>query len=187
MRAIETDLPGVLIIEPDVYRDARGFFLETYRVETYHALGIRDVFVQDNHSRSVRGTVRGLHVQVGRAQAKLIRVVRGCVFDVAVDVRRGSPSFGRWTAVTLDAGDFRLCYIPRGFAHGFAVLSDEADVEYKCSDVYHPASEVGIAWNDPDLAIGWPIDRPLLSEKDSRNPPLRLLTDRLPVFDPTSP
>ncbi len=186
MRAVETDLPGVLVIEPDVFRDARGFFLETYNVERYHALGIRDAFVQDNHSRSVRGTIRGLHVQVGRPQAKLIRVVSGTVYDVAVDVRRGSPAFGRWTAITLAAEDLRQWFIPRGFAHGFAVLSDTADVEYKCSDVYDPASEVGIAWDDPALGIAWPIEHPRLSPRDRANPTLGVLGDRLPVFDPTN-
>lgn len=186
MRAVATDLPGVVIIEPDVYRDERGFFLETYQAEKYRALGIHEAFVQDNHSQSVRGTLRGLHVQVGRPQAKLIRVLRGRVFDVAVDVRRGSPSFGRWTAITLEAGDFRQCFIPRGFAHGFVVLSDVADLEYKCSDVYDPASELGIAWNDPDLAIAWPLDSPLLSGKDRANPTLRQLGDRLPAFAATN-
>jgi len=185
VRAVPTDLPGVLLVEPDVHRDARGFFLETYQLEKYRALGIRETFVQDNHSSSVAGTLRGLHLQVGRDQAKLIRVLRGTVCDVAVDVRKGSPTFGRWVAITLSADDFRQCFIPKGFAHGFAVLSETAEIEYKCSDVYHPPSEIGIAWNDPSLGIVWPIERPILSSRDSANPPLDAVRDRLPVFDPT--
>jgi dTDP-4-dehydrorhamnose 3,5-epimerase len=185
VRVAPTELPGVVIIEPDVYRDARGHFLETYHVEKYRALGISAAFVQDNYSSSIAGTVRGLHVQVGRPQAKLIRVLRGTVFDVAVDVRRGSPTFGRWVAITLQADDFRQCFIPRGFAHGFAALSEEAEVEYKCSDVYDPATEVGIAWNDQTLGISWPVTRPLLSPKDRSNPPLDAVLERLPLYDPT--
>jgi len=172
MRVIQTDLPGVLILEPQVYRDTRGFFLETYRVDTYGASGIADTFVQDNYTRSVAGTIRGLHLQRRRPQAKLIRAAAGEIFDVAVDVRRGSPTFGRWVAVVLSASNFRQCYIPAGFAHGFCVLSESADVEYKCSEVYSPGDEVGVAWNDPDLAIDWPVDRPLLSERDRANPRL---------------
>jgi dTDP-4-dehydrorhamnose 3,5-epimerase len=185
VRAITTDLPGVLVIEPDVHRDERGFFLETYHVEKYRALGITETFVQDNHSRSVAGTIRGLHVQVGHPQAKLIRVLRGTVCDIAVDVRRGSPTFGRWVAITLDADDFRQCFIPRGFAHGFAVLSDVAELEYKCSDFYHPQSEVGIAWNDPALGVIWPVERPLLSPRDRANLRLDGVRDRLPMYDAT--
>lgn len=185
MRIVSTDLPGVLIVEPDVFRDDRGFFLETYHAEKYAALGIRHTFVQDNHSSSIAGTIRGLHVQVGRLQAKLIRVLRGTVCDVAVDVRRGSPTFGRWIAITLTAAEFRQCFIPRGFAHGFAVLSDIAEVEYKCSDFYDPLTEVGIAWNDPTLQISWPVERPLLSPKDRANPMLDAVRDRLPAYDQT--
>lgn len=185
MRAVPTSLPGVLIIEPDVYRDERGFFLETYHEDKYLALGIRDRFVQSNHSRSIRGTVRGLHLQIGRAQAKLIRVLHGEIFDVAVDVRRGSPTFGRWMSVSLTADNFRQCFIPAGFAHGFAVMSDRADVEYMCSDVYDRAAEIGIAWNDPSIGIVWPVAQPLLSQRDRSNPPLDALRDRLPSLAAT--
>lgn len=180
MRAVPTAMPGVLLIEPDVHRDARGFFLETYRTETYRALGITEPFVQDNHSRSAGGTVRGLHLQVSRPQAKLIRVIEGEIYDVAVDVRRGSPTFGKWIGLTLSAENFAQCYIPIGFAHGFAVTSDMAQVEYKCSDVYDRAAEIGIAWDDPVLGITWPVTRPILSDRDRQNLPLAALMAELP-------
>jgi dTDP-4-dehydrorhamnose 3,5-epimerase len=182
VRALATPVPGVLLIELDVRRDPRGFFVETYHAEKFCALGITDRFVQDNHSRSVRGTIRGLHLQVGRLQAKLIRVVEGEIFDVAVDVRRGSPTFGRWTGSTLSAERFTLCYVPAGFAHGFAVTSDVAQVEYKCSEVYDPRSEIGIAWDDPAIGIGWPLTDPILSAKDQANPRLAELSDDLPTY-----
>lgn len=185
MRAIPTDLSGVIIIEPDVHHDARGFFLETYHLEKYRALGMDAPFVQDNHSRSTFGTIRGLHLQVRRPQAKLIRVVEGEIYDVAVDVRRGSPTFGRWVGVKLSADQFRQCYIPAGFAHGFSVLSPAAQVEYKCTDVYDPADELGIAWNDPALAISWLVERPILSERDQRHPSLKDVIDRLPAYTGT--
>jgi dTDP-4-dehydrorhamnose 3,5-epimerase len=172
VKASATELPGVLLIQPDVHRDPRGFFLETYHADKYRALGIHRAFVQDNHSRSVQGTVRGLHLQVRRPQAKLIRALAGEIYDVAVDVRRGSPTFGRWVAVTLSAGNFRQCYIPAGFAHGFYVVSPTADVEYKCTGLYDRPSEVGIIWNDPDLAITWPTAAPLLSPRDRDHPRL---------------
>jgi dTDP-4-dehydrorhamnose 3,5-epimerase len=175
-------LPEVLIVEPDVHRDDRGFFLETFHAERYRAHGIAGPFVQDNHSRSAGGTIRGLHLQVGRPQAKLVRVISGAVYDVAVDVRRGSPTFGRWVGVTLSAENFKQCYIPAGFAHGFGVLSESADVEYKCTDLYEAAAEIGVAWNDPALAITWPIERPLLSDRDRRHPTLAEQMDRLPVY-----
>ena len=180
MRFVQTDLPGVLVIEPDVHQDPRGFFLETYHAAKYRAGGIEAPFVQDNHSRSIRGTLRGLHLQPGRPQGKLIRVVEGEIFDVAVDVRRRSPTFGRWVAVTLSAENFKQCYVPPGFAHGFCVLSQDAQVEYKCTDLYEPASEIGVAWNDPVLAISWPIAQPLLSDRDRRNPTLAELMEKLP-------
>jgi dTDP-4-dehydrorhamnose 3,5-epimerase len=180
VRFVQTDLPGVLVIEPDVHQDPRGFFLETYHAAKYRAGGIEAPFVQDNHSRSIRGTLRGLHLQPGRPQGKLIRVVEGEIFDVAVDVRRRSPTFGRWVAVTLSAENFKQCYVPPGFAHGFCVLSQDAQVEYKCTDLYEPASEVGVAWNDPVLAIPWPIAQPLLSDRDRRNPTLAELMEKLP-------
>jgi dTDP-4-dehydrorhamnose 3,5-epimerase len=180
VRVSPTDLAGVLIIEPRVHHDGRGFFVETFREDRYAEHGIRGPFVQDNQSRSIARTLRGLHLQVRRPQGKLIRVVEGEVFDIAVDVRRGSPTFGRWVSVTLSAANFRQCYIPPGFAHGFCVVSSVADIEYKCTDFYDPASEIGIAWNDPQLAIPWPLDDPILSDRDRRNPTLAELSDVLP-------
>jgi dTDP-4-dehydrorhamnose 3,5-epimerase len=186
VRVVPTALPDVLIVEPDVHQDGRGFFLETYHADRYRHHGINGPFVQDNHSCSQLGTLRGLHLQPTRPQAKLIRVVEGEVFDVAVDVRRGSPSFGRWVSVTLSADNFRQCYVPHGFAHGFCVLSSVAQVEYKCTDLYDPASEIGIVWNDPDLAIEWPIREPLLSPKDRCHPRLAELMSRLPEWTGTA-
>ena len=183
MRFVPTDLPGVVLVEPDIHRDDRGFFLETYHAEKYRAGGIEGPFVQDNHSRSVAGTLRGLHLQVRRPQGKLVRAIEGEIFDVAVDVRRGSPTFGRWVGVTISAGNFRQCYIPPGFAHGFAVVSPIAQVEYKCTDLYDPAYELGVAWNDPAIGIAWPIAQPVLSARDRHNPPLASLLDRLPGWN----
>jgi dTDP-4-dehydrorhamnose 3,5-epimerase len=185
MRAVPTDLPGVLVVEPDVFRDARGFFLETFHSEKYKALGIPGPFVQDNHSRSVAGTVRGLHLQVHHPQGKLVRAVRGEVFDVAVDVRVGSPTFGRWVGVHLSAENCHQCYVPPGFAHGFSVLSEVAEIEYKCTAPYDPADELGVAWNDPGLGITWSVSEPVLSERDRQHLPLAQLTDRLPVYRST--
>jgi dTDP-4-dehydrorhamnose 3,5-epimerase len=182
VRVLPTELPGVVIIEPDVHRDGRGFFLETYHADRYRDHGMPGPFVQDNHSQSVAGTLRGLHLQLRRPQGKLIRVVEGEVFDVAVDVRRGSPTFGRWVSVTLTADNFRQCYVPPGFAHGFCVVSPIAQLEYKCTDLYDPASEIGIAWNDPAIGISWPVTDPILSQRDSRHPTLAELGDRLPVW-----
>jgi dTDP-4-dehydrorhamnose 3,5-epimerase len=186
MRVAPTELPDVLIVEPDVHRDSRGFFLETFHSEKYRAHGIVGPFVQDNHSRSVYGTIRGLHLQVRRPQAKLVRVIEGEIFDVAVDVRRGSPTFGRWVGVTLAADRFTQCYIPPGFAHGFSVLSAVAQVEYKCSEHYDASDELGLAWNDPALAIGWRVDPPLVSERDRGHPPLAAVADRLPLYSITN-
>lgn len=164
-----TDLPGVVIFTPRVHRDARGFILESYNQELWREQGIATVFVQDNHSQSVQGTLRGLHFQVApAAQAKLVRVVRGAVWDVAVDIRRGSPTLGRWVGVELSATNFRQLYIPEGFAHGFCVLTPEAEFLYKVSHLYSPAHEQGIAWNDPQLSIPWPVAQPLLSDRDRR-------------------
>jgi dTDP-4-dehydrorhamnose 3,5-epimerase len=182
MRVIETDLPGVLLIEPVVHRDGRGFFVETYHADRYREHGITAPFVQDNHSRSTQGTLRGLHLQVLRPQGKLIHAIEGEIFDVAVDVRRGSPSFGRWVSVTLSADNFRQVYVPPGFAHGFCVVSPIAQVEYKCTEVYDPPGEIGITWNDPAIGIAWPIREPLLSARDSKHPTLAELGDRLPVL-----
>ena len=184
MLVIPTELPDVLVIEPEVHRDGRGYFLETYHAEKYRAHGIKGPFVQDNHSRSVGGTVRGLHLQLRRPQGKLIRVIEGEIYDVAVDVRRGSPTFARWVAVMLTADNFRQCYIPPGFAHGFSVASPLAQVEYKCTDLYDPADEIGIAWNDQSFGIHWPIHEPILSERDRRNPTLAEVMAVLPEWRP---
>jgi dTDP-4-dehydrorhamnose 3,5-epimerase len=172
----------VLLIEPDVYRDERGFFLETYHAEKYRGLGIPGPFVQDNHSRSVKGTLRGIHLQVRRPQGKLVRVIEGEVYDIAVDVRRGSPTFGRWVGMTLSAENYRQSYVPPGFGHGFAVLSPVAQVEYKCTELYDPGHEVGIVWNDPQIGIDWQIVDPLLSARDRDHPRLADQLDRLPQY-----
>lgn len=186
MRFVPAAIPGVVIIEPDVYRDSRGFFLETYHAEKYREAGIEGPFLQDNQSRSVADTIRGLHLQLSRPQGKLVRVIEGEIFDVAVDVRRGSPTFGQWVGVTLSAENFRQCYLPPGFAHGFAVMSPIAQVEYKCTDLYDPKGELGIAWNDPALAIEWPVADPFLSERDTRHPLLSAVMPQLPVFIPST-
>ena len=183
MKVVSTDLPGVLLVEPEVFCDARGFFLETYHREKYAAAGIHASFVQDNHSHSTRGTLRGLHAQCRRPQGKLVRAVRGRMFDVAVDIRVGSPCFGRWTGAMLSGDNFRQLYIPPGFAHGFCVLSEEVDVEYKCTDVYAPEDEITIAWDDPAIGIAWPVTVPVLSEKDRSAPQLSTLRDWLPPFE----
>src|SRR5262249_53658171 len=148
--------------------------------DRYAAHGIRGPFVQDNHSRSMVGTLRGLHLQLARPQGKLVRAIEGEIYDVAVDVRRGSPTFGRWVGVTLSADNFKQCYDPPGFARGWCVVSAGAQVEYKCADLYDPASEIGIAWNDPALAISWPVREPILSPRDMRHPTLAQQRDRLP-------
>lgn len=168
MKVIASDLPGVLIIEPNCFGDARGFFMETWQAQRYQQAGLPAHFVQDNHSRSRRGILRGLHYQLLQPQGKLVWVTRGAVFDVAVDIRRGSPHFGRWFGCVLDDVNHRQLYIPPGFAHGFCVLSEEADFFYKCTDYYHPASERGIAWNDPEIGIAWPLHEVELSAKDQQ-------------------
>ena len=183
MRVVETDLPGVILIEPVVHRDGRGFFVETYHADRYREIGIGGPFVQDNQSRSTAGTLRGLHLQLRLPQGKLIRVIEGEIFDVAVDVRRGSPTFGRWVSVTLSADNFRQVYVPSGFAHGFCVLSPIAQVEYKCTQVYDRSSEIGIAWNDPAIGIAWPVAEPRLSPRDRQHPALAQLGDQLPVWE----
>jgi dTDP-4-dehydrorhamnose 3,5-epimerase len=182
VRVVPTALPGVVLIEPTVYRDARGFFLESYHFEKYRAAGIAGPFVQDNHSRSVRNTVRGLHLQVRTPQGKLVRAIQGEILDIAVDVRLGSPTFGRWVSMPLSAASFRQCYIPPGFAHGFSVLSEFAEVEYKCTALYDPAGEIGIAWNDPALEIDWSVAAPLLSDRDQRHLPLAAMHEQLPAY-----
>ncbi|MBL8168746.1 MAG: dTDP-4-dehydrorhamnose 3,5-epimerase [Acidobacteria bacterium] len=186
MNIIPTDIPGVLVIEPQVWRDERGFFLETYQQEKYQRAGIDAVFVQDNHSRSVKGTVRGLHAQLRHPQGKLLRVIEGEIFDVAVDVRRGSPHFGQWVGAWLSADNFRQLYVPPGFVHGFCVTSELAQVEYKCTDIYDPASEISVLWNDEEIGIDWPLNEigtPILSKKDLAGKPLQQLMDVLPWFE----
>jgi dTDP-4-dehydrorhamnose 3,5-epimerase len=182
VKFVPAELAGVIVVEPDVHRDSRGYFLETYNAQKYKAGGIEGPFVQDNHSRSMAGTLRGLHLQLRRPQGKLIRVIEGEIYDVAVDLRRGSPSFGRWVGIRLSADNFKQCYVPQGFAHGFAVISPIAQVEYKCTDLYDPADEIGIAWNDPALAISWPTGQPFLSGRDRRHPTLAEVMDELPEW-----
>jgi dTDP-4-dehydrorhamnose 3,5-epimerase len=172
MQIETTALPGVLIIEPRVFLDERGFFLETWHFRKYSEAGIEVAFVQDNHSRSHRDTLRGLHFQRTRPQGKLVRAVEGEIFDVAADVDPGSPTYGQWVGVTLTADNFRQIYVPPGYAHGFCVVSEVAQVEYKCTDFYDPADEGGVMWNDPVLAITWPCQEPVLSTRDQRHPSL---------------
>lgn len=185
MNVIETKLKGVLIIEPDVFGDDRGYFMETYNQGRYEKQGIKATFVQDNLSYSRKGVLRGLHYQHPHAQGKLVYVVKGEVFDVAVDIRKGSPSFGQWTGVVLSERNKRQLYIPEGFAHGFVVLSEEALFAYKCTDFYHPETEGGIIWNDPGIGIGWPEKNPVLSPKDANYPELKDIDpERLPDYEP---
>ncbi len=183
MKFLTTALPGVIVIEPDVFRDPRGFFFETYHAKKYRDGGIEPSFVQDNHSRSARGILRGMHAQRRRPQGKLVRVLQGEVYDVAVDIRRGSPTFLKWVGVTLSADNFRQCYVPPGFAHGFVVTSDVAEFEYKCTDFYDPSDELRILWNDPAIGIEWPLSDPILSDKDQTGRPIAELMDQLPVFE----
>lgn len=181
MRVVESPMPGVLVLEPRVFHDSRGFFLETFREDRLGELGIAERFVQANQSRSVRHTLRGLHWQWRRPQAKLVRVVSGTIYDAVVDVRPQSPNFGRWCAVELSATNFRQLYVPAGYAHGFCVTSDVADVEYLCSDYYDPTGEGGLLWNDPGVGIEWPTREPLLSGKDAGNPSLDASRADLPT------
>lgn len=183
MNVLATPLPGVLVVETRVFSDQRGFFVETYHQQRYWDAGIEMTFVQDNHSHSLKGTLRGLHYQLNHPQGKLVRVVLGEVFDVAVDIRRGSPWFGQWFGEFLSAENKKQMYIPPGFAHGFCVLSEMADFLYKCTDFYHPQDEYGIAWNDPDLAIDWPLAQPILSAKDTALPKLQDAKNQLPAYD----
>jgi len=177
---IETKLDGLVVIEPDVFGDDRGFLVETYRGDLWPELGVDLDFVQHNHSRSVRGTLRGLHFQTEPGQAKLVRCSSGRIFDVAVDLRRDSPTFGQWEGHELDDRAHRQLLVPIGFGHGFCVLSDEADVDYQLSSYYDPATESGVAWDDPDIGVEWPIDEPLLSERDKTAPKLADVRDALP-------
>jgi len=181
MRATPLDHPEVLLIEPDVFPDPRGFFMETFHSIKYAEHGLPAVFLQDNHSRSSRGVLRGLHYQLENPQGKLVRVVSGEVFDVAVDIRRGSPRFGTWVGAVLSEENQRQVYVPPGFAHGFCTLSERADFLYKCTELYAPGDEYGIAWDDPDIAIEWPEMDYLISDKDLANP-LLSESDHLPEY-----
>ena len=184
MKIIPTNLPEVVIFEPKKFGDERGFFLESYRDDMLLDAGIDARFIQDNHSRSAKGVLRGLHYQLSQPQGKLVRVATGAVFDVAVDVRKGSPTFGQWTGTTLDEHSMRMMYVPPGFAHGFVTLTDTADFIYKCTNYYHPSSEQGILWNDPEVAIDWPITDVNLSDKDLKHPTLAMqLPTDLPSFN----
>ena len=175
-------IPEIVIISPTVHKDERGFFLESFNERDFQALGVPERFVQDNHSLSKRSTVRGLHLQWTRPQGKLIRATRGEILDVAVDVRLGSPTFARWVGNVLSADNFRVCYIPPGFAHGFCVLSEWAEIQYKCTDYYDPDGELTIAWNDPEVRVDWTVTDPTLSAKDANAPTLASLTSRLPTY-----
>lgn len=173
MGFVETEIPGVILVEPQVFRDDRGFLFESYQQRRYAEHGIAPAFVQDNHSSSARDTLRGLHAQFPQPQGKLVRCIEGVVWDVAVDARLGSPWFGRHVARELSAEDFLQLYVPPGFLHGFCVLSERAQVEYKCTDFYLPGADFAVRWDDPDLAIPWPIRAPRLSAKDREAPLLR--------------
>ena len=182
MQIEETDIPGVLVVTPKVFGDERGFFLETYNKEEFQQAGIEPEFVQDNHSKSTQGVVRGLHYQKKFPQGKLIWVIQGEVLDVIVDIRRGSPTFARWTSILISAENKKQVWIPGGLAHGFAVLSETAEFCYKVTEYYHPEDEAGIRWNDPQLNIDWQVQNPLLSEKDSGLPLLAETGKDLPLF-----
>ena len=185
MEIVETSLPGVLLIKPRVFEDPRGFFMETYRADKLAAAGVRETFVQDNHSRSSSGVLRGLHYQLRHPQAKLCRVARGEVFDVAVDIRLGSPHFGHWVGVVLSEENRHALYLPKGFAHGFVVRSSVADFLYKCTDYYDATDDCGVLWSDPALAIPWDTPSPIISAKDQGNLPLSQISrERLPVYEP---
>ena len=175
-----TQLRGLVLIEPQVNRDERGFMVETFRLPDWRRLGVDPEFVQESHSRSVRGTLRGLHFQTSPGQAKLVRCPRGRIWDVAVDLRRDSPTYARWEAYELDDERHRQLFVPIGFAHGFCVLSEVADMSYMLSSVYDPATEAGIAWDDPQVGVEWPVSEPLLSERDRTAPTLSEIADELP-------
>lgn len=180
IKILPTDLPDIRLIEPKIFQDARGFFFESYNQAAYAAAGISVSFVQDNHSRSQKNILRGLHAQLRRPQGKLIRVIQGEVFDVVVDIRRKSPTYKKWIGFSLSAENFRQCYIPPGFAHGFCVMSDVAEFEYKVTDYYDPDGELHLLWNDPDIGIQWPVTDPILSAKDKQGVLLRNVQSTLP-------
>ncbi|MCB4757327.1 MAG: dTDP-4-dehydrorhamnose 3,5-epimerase [Elusimicrobia bacterium] len=182
MKFIPSSLPGVTVMEPRLFKDDRGFFFEVFHARKYQKEGLHFVLVQLNHSRSQKGILRGLHYQLERPQAKLVRVLQGEIFDVAVDIRVGSPAFGRWEGVLLSSDNNKILHIPGGFAHGFCVLSAEAEVEYACNDFYDPKDERTLRWDDPQVKIEWPLKNPLLSPKDASAPTLRELEGQLPVY-----
>ncbi|HEX8254002.1 MAG TPA: dTDP-4-dehydrorhamnose 3,5-epimerase [Thermoanaerobaculia bacterium] len=173
MKIVETPLPGVLIVEPKVFGDQRGWFMETFNADVFRAHGLPEAFAQDNQSYSTAGVVRGLHYQLEQPQGKLVRCTRGAILDVAVDIRRGSPHFGKWTAVELSAENRRMLWVPPRFAHGFAVLSEDAEVLYKCTTLWHQQSDRSILWNDAEIGIDWRVANPSLSPKDAAGKPLR--------------
>ena len=187
MKFIDAGLDGVIVIEPDVYRDERGFFVETYRADKYSQAGLCTKFVQDNQSRSVRGTIRALHAQRNAPQGKLVRAVSGAILDVVVDIRRFSPTFLKWISVELSAANFRQIYVPPGFAHGICIVSEFAEIAYKCTDYYDPADELRIIWNDPAIGIKWPVSTPILSAKDRDAQTLAAQMDQLPVYGADQP
>ena len=187
MKFIDAGLDGVMVIEPDVHRDERGFFVETYRADKYSEAGLSVRFVQDNQSRSVRGTIRGLHAQRKAPQGKLVRAASGAILDVVVDIRRFSPTFLKWISVELSAENFRQIYIPPGFAHGICIVSEFAEIAYKCTDYYDPADELRIIWNDPAIGIKWPVSTPILSAKDRDAQTLAAQMDLLPVYGRDQP
>lgn len=170
MEFIQTEIPDIILIKPNVIEDHRGFFMESYHIEKFKIGGINCTFVQDNHAKSVQNTLRGLHFQVQYPQAKLLRCLKGKVFDVAVDIRQDSPYFGKWVGEELSEENRYQLYIPEGFAHGYYVMSETAEIAYKCSEIYHPQDEQGLRWNDPEIAINWPSQNPILSEKDKALP-----------------
>ncbi|MFC1516628.1 dTDP-4-dehydrorhamnose 3,5-epimerase [Thermodesulfobacteriota bacterium] len=186
MNIIPTTFEGLFIVEPKIFSDNRGFFTETYHKAKYQESGIPQIFIQDNLSSSVQNTLRGLHYQIKKPQAKIVQVIVGAIFDVAVDIRVGSPTFGKWAGVHLSEKNMRQLFIPEGFAHGFCVLSETALVTYKCSDFYHPEDEGGIIWSDPDIGIDWPAENPIISEKDMHYPRLSELSPGQLPFPKTS-
>jgi dTDP-4-dehydrorhamnose 3,5-epimerase len=187
MNFVPTNLTSVVVVEPDLFRDERGFFLETFRRDKYARGGIDREFRQDNQSRSTRNTIRGLHAQRQHPQGKLVRAVTGSIFDVVVDIRRGSPSYLKWIAIELSADNFRQIYVPPGFAHGICITSEFADIEYKCTDYYDPADELRIAWNDPSIGIRWPVENPILSDKDRAAGTIADQITLLPLYSEARP
>ncbi len=183
LKLTQLSIAGVVLIEPPCFADNRGFFLETYHIEKYKDAGLDKKFVQDNQSHSSQNVLRGLHYQLKNPQGKLVYAVTGEIFDVALDIRYGSPTFGHWVSAVLSAENKHQLYVPEGFAHGFVVISESADVVYKCTDLYAPGDEYGVLWSDPAISIKWPVDTPVLSEKDQKNPILNKIPEtRLPVY-----